>query len=64
MAEVFEKWDPYREQFTKRTAFNNNDPFLDANWDGRGPHVRDFAPLRCTLPRKRSARKHCAPAAR
>jgi protocatechuate 3,4-dioxygenase beta subunit len=34
-AEVFEKWDPYREHFTKRTAFNDNDPFLDANRDGR-----------------------------
>lgn len=34
-AEVFETWDPYREHFTKRTAFNANDPFLDANRDGR-----------------------------
>jgi protocatechuate 3,4-dioxygenase beta subunit len=33
-AEVFEKWDPYREHFLKRKAFNANDPFIDANRDG------------------------------
>ncbi|HET8697449.1 MAG TPA: protocatechuate dioxygenase [Gammaproteobacteria bacterium] len=33
-AEIFEKHDPYREHFRKRKAFNNNDPFIDANHDG------------------------------
>jgi protocatechuate 3,4-dioxygenase beta subunit len=33
-AEVFESWEPYREHFMKRTAFNANDPFLDADRDG------------------------------
>jgi protocatechuate 3,4-dioxygenase beta subunit len=33
--EVFEHWDPYREHVAKRTVFNDNDRFLDANKDGR-----------------------------
>ena len=33
-AEIFEKQDPYREHFRKRKAFNDNDPFIDANHDG------------------------------
>jgi protocatechuate 3,4-dioxygenase beta subunit len=33
-AEVFGNWDPYREHRAKRTAFNNNDTFLDRNTDG------------------------------
>ena len=33
-AEIFEKQDPYREHFRKRKAFNNNDPFIDADHDG------------------------------
>ena len=34
-AEVFEHWDPYREHVAKRTVFNDNDRFLDADHDGR-----------------------------
>jgi hypothetical protein len=34
-AEVFEHWEPYREHVAKRTVFNDNDRFLDANDDGR-----------------------------
>ena len=34
-AEIFEKWDPYREHVKKRTVFNDNDRFLDLNADGR-----------------------------
>ena len=33
-AEIFEKQDPYREHFRKRKAFNDNDPFIDADHDG------------------------------
>jgi protocatechuate 3,4-dioxygenase beta subunit len=33
-AEIFEKHDPYREHFRKRKAFNDNDPFIDADHDG------------------------------
>lgn len=34
-AEIFEQWDPYREHYTKRRAFNSNDPLIDADRDGR-----------------------------
>jgi protocatechuate 3,4-dioxygenase beta subunit len=34
-AEIFGKWDPYREHVKKRTVFNDNDRFLDLNADGR-----------------------------
>jgi protocatechuate 3,4-dioxygenase beta subunit len=34
-AEVFGKWDPYREHAAKRTVFNDSDRFLDLNEDGR-----------------------------
>lgn len=33
-AEIFEQWEPYREHYTKRRAFNSNDPFIDADSDG------------------------------
>lgn len=32
-AEIFEKWDPYREHVSRRTVFNHNDRFLDTNAD-------------------------------
>lgn len=34
-AEIFEQWEPYREHYTKRRAFNANDPLIDADGDGR-----------------------------
>jgi len=33
--EIFENEEPYREHFRKRKAFNDNDPFIDADHDGR-----------------------------
>lgn len=32
-AEIFAKWDPYREYADRRTVFNHNDRFLDMNGD-------------------------------
>ena len=34
-AEIFEQWEPYREHYTKRRAFNSNDPLIDVDGDGR-----------------------------